>query len=71
MSKTIMVGEKEFEVEVRREDGKVFAEMELHGFGQISVPDMGGGEEAALEGLKIRLSNILKENEPEGEEYQS
>ena len=62
--------EREFDVELRREEGKVFAEVELPGFGQLSVPDMGGGEDAALEGLRMRISNILKENEPEGEEYQ-
>ena len=67
-TKTIKVNDREFEVEVRHEDGKVFAEVDLPGAGKWSVPDMGGGEEAALEGLRLRLINYLKENEPQGEE---
>lgn len=67
-SRTIEVLEREFEVEVRHEGGKVFAEIELPGVGRWSVPDMGGGEEGALEGLRMRLLNYLKENETQGEE---
>jgi hypothetical protein len=63
--RTITVLEREFEVDVRHEDGKVFAEVEMPGFGTWSIPDMGGGEEAALEGLRLRLHNYLKESEPQ------
>ncbi len=66
-TRTVTVFEREFKVELRHADGKVFAEMDLPGFGQLSVPDMGGGEEAALEGIRLRIHNYLKDNEPQNE----
>ncbi len=55
----LSVHEKEFEVVLSEKDGKVFARTHVNNFGEIQVPDLGGGREKALDGLKARIGNIL------------
>jgi len=53
------VHEKEFEVTLTEKDGKVFAKTHVNNFGEVQVPDLGGGKDKALDGLKARVGNIL------------
>ncbi len=53
------VHEKEFEVNLIEKDDKIFAKTHINNFGEVRVPDFGGGKERALENLKARVGNIL------------
>lgn len=55
----LSVHEKEFEVTLTEKDGKVFAKTHINNFGEVQVPDLGGGRDKALDGLKARVGNIL------------
>jgi hypothetical protein len=55
----LSVHEKEFEVTLTEKEGKIFAKTHINNFGEIQVPDLGGGKEKALEGMKARIGNIL------------
>jgi hypothetical protein len=57
--KTI-VNEKEYEVKIIQKDGKFFAKTHINFFGEITIPDFGGGHEGALQNLSVRISNIVK-----------
>ncbi len=51
--------EKEFEVEIYEENGKVFAKTHVNNFGEIRVPDFGGGKEKAILNIQARIGNIM------------
>ena len=52
--------EKDFEVEIFEKQGKVYAKTHINNFGEIVVPDFGGGKEKALENIQTRIGNIVK-----------
>ena len=52
--------EKDFEVEIFEKHGKVYAKTHINNFGEIVVPDFGGGKEKALENIQTRIGNIVK-----------
>jgi hypothetical protein len=56
---SVTVHEKEFEVTLVEKDGKVFAKTHINNFGEVQVPDFGGGRDRALENIKARIGNIL------------
>jgi hypothetical protein len=56
----VSIHEKEFEVEFFEKHGKVFAKSHINNFGEVTVPDFGGGREKALQNIQARIGNILK-----------
>ena len=56
----VTVHEKDFEVEVFEKNGKVFAKTTINHFGEIIVPDFGGGKTKVLENVQARIGNILR-----------
>jgi hypothetical protein len=55
----VTIHEKDFEVEVFEKQGKVFAKTHINNFGEVSVPDFGGGKERAIQNIQARIGNIL------------
>ena len=55
----VNIHEKDFEVEVFEKEGKVYAKTHINNFGEILVPDFGGGRDRALENIKARIGNIV------------
>ncbi len=55
----VMVHEKEYEVVLFEEKGKVFARAHINNFGEITVPDLGGGRDRALRNVQARIANVL------------
>jgi hypothetical protein len=56
----VTVHEKDFEVEIQEKHGKFFAKTHVNNFGEITVPDFGGGRAKALENIKARIGNVLR-----------
>jgi hypothetical protein len=56
----VTVHEKEFEVEIQEKQGKSFAKTHINNFGEVTVPDFGGGRAKALENIQARIGNILR-----------
>ncbi len=55
----VNIHEKDFEVEVYEKQGKVFAKTHINNFGEIVVPDFGGGKERALKNIQARIGNVV------------
>jgi hypothetical protein len=55
----VTIHEKDFEVELFEKQGKVFAKAHINNFGEVSVPDFGGGKDRALQNIQARIGNIL------------
>ncbi|MGH7738924.1 MAG: hypothetical protein ACREL1_02140 [bacterium] len=55
----VTIHEKDFEVEVFEKQGKVFAKTHINNFGEVSVPDFGGGKDKAIQNIQARIGNIL------------
>ena len=55
----ITVHEKDFEVELFEKQGKFFAKTHVNNFGEIMVPDLGGGRDRALQNIQARVGNII------------
>lgn len=55
----VTVHEKDFEVEFFEKHGKVFAKSHINNFGEVVVPDFGGGKDRALLNIQARIANIL------------
>jgi hypothetical protein len=56
----VVVHEKDFEVEIHEKQGKFFAKTHINHFGEITVPDFGGGRDKALQSIQARIGNIVK-----------
>ncbi|HJT24280.1 MAG TPA: hypothetical protein VJ873_06865 [bacterium] len=56
----VTIHEKDFEVELFEKDKKCFAKSHINNFGEVMVPDFGGGREKALQNIQARIGNILK-----------
>jgi hypothetical protein len=55
----VNIHEKDFEVELFEKQGKVFAKTHVNNFGEVQVPDFGGGKEKALKNIQARIGNIM------------
>jgi hypothetical protein len=55
----VTIHEKDFEVELFEKDKKFFAKSHVNNFGEIMVPDFGGGRERALQNIQARIGNIM------------
>lgn len=55
----VNIHEKDFEVEIFEKQGKVFAKAHVNNFGEVMVPDFGGGREKALQNIQARIGNIV------------
>ena len=55
----VTIHEKDFEVELFEKNGKIFAKTHVNNFGEILVPDFGGGREKALQNVQARIGNIV------------
>jgi len=55
----VTIHEKDFEVELFEKNGKIFAKTHVNNFGEITVPDFGGGREKALQNIQSRIGNIM------------
>ena len=55
----VNIHEKDFEVELFEKQGKVFAKAHVNNFGEVQVPDFGGGKEKALKNIQARIGNIM------------
>ncbi len=55
----VTVHEKEYMVELYLEKGKTFAKTHINNFGEVVVPDFGGGNEKALKNMQARIGNIV------------
>jgi hypothetical protein len=55
----VTVHEKDFEVEFSEKQGKVFAKTHINNFGEVVVPDFGGGKDRALLNIQARIGNIM------------
>jgi hypothetical protein len=55
----VNIHEKDFEVELFEKQGKVFAKVHVNNFGEVMVPDFGGGREKALQNIQARIGNIV------------
>jgi hypothetical protein len=55
----INIHEKDFEVEIYEKQGKVFAKTHINNFGEIVVPDFGGGKDRAIKNMQARIGNIV------------
>ena len=56
----VSVSEKEYEVEVFEKHGKVYAKTHINNFGEVTVPDFGGGKDKAVKNMEVRINNIMK-----------
>ena len=55
----VNIHEKDFEVEIFEKQGKIFAKAHVNNFGEVMVPDFGGGREKALQNIQARIGNII------------
>jgi hypothetical protein len=55
----VNIHEKDFEIELFEKQGKVFAKAHVNNFGEVMVPDFGGGKEKALKNIQARIGNIV------------
>ncbi len=55
----VTIHEKDFEVELYEKQGKIFAKTHVNNFGEIQVPDFGGGRDKALRNIQARIGNIM------------
>jgi hypothetical protein len=55
----ITIHETDFEIVLFEEKGKVFAKAYINNFGEIIVPDLGGGKDRALRNIQAHIANIL------------
>ncbi len=55
----VTIHEKDFEVELFEKQGKVFAKTHVNNFGEVMVPDFGGGKDKALQNIQARIGNIM------------
>ena len=55
----VTVHEKDFEVEFQEKQGKIFAKCHINNFGEVVVPDFGGGKERALLNIQARIGNVM------------
>jgi hypothetical protein len=55
----VTIHEKDFEVELFEKQGKVFAKTHVNNFGEVMVPDFGGGKDKALQNIQARIGNIV------------
>jgi hypothetical protein len=55
----VNIHEKDFEVEIFEKQGKVFAKSHVNNFGEVMVPDFGGGRDRALQNIQARIGNIV------------
>jgi hypothetical protein len=55
----VNIHEKDFEVELFEKQGKVFAKTHVNNFGEVMVPDFGGGRDKALLNIQARIGNIV------------
>jgi hypothetical protein len=55
----VNIHEKDFEVELFEKQGKVFAKTHVNNFGEVMVPDFGGGRDRALQNIQARIGNIV------------
>jgi len=55
----VNIHEKDFEIEIFEKQGRVFAKTHVNDFGEIVVPDFGGGKERALKNIQARIGNIV------------
>lgn len=55
----VNIHEKDFEVELFEKQGKIFAKTHVNNFGEIMVPDFGGGRDKALQNIQARIGNIM------------
>jgi hypothetical protein len=55
----VNIHEKDFEIELSEKQGKVFAKAHVNNFGEIIVPDFGGGKDKALLNIQARIGNIV------------
>ncbi len=55
----VTVHEKEYLVELYVEKGKSYAKTHINNFGEVVVPDFGGGNEKALKNIQARIGNIV------------
>jgi hypothetical protein len=55
----VHIHEKDFEVELYEKQDKIFAKTHVNNFGEIVVPDFGGGKERALQNIQARIGNVL------------
>jgi hypothetical protein len=55
----VNIHEKDFEVEIFEKQGKIFAKAHVNNFGEVTVPDFGGGRDRALQNIQARIGNIV------------
>lgn len=55
----VVIHEKDFEVELYEKQGKYFAKAHVNDFGEVVVPDFGGGKDRALKNIQARIGNIV------------
>jgi hypothetical protein len=55
----VVIHEKDFEVELYEKQGKYFAKSHVNDFGEVVVPDFGGGKDRALKNIQARIGNIV------------
>ncbi len=55
----VIIHEKDFEIELFEKQGKVFAKTHVNNFGEVMVPDFGGGKDKALQNIQARIGNIV------------
>lgn len=55
----VTIHEKDFEVELFEKDKKLFAKSHVNNFGEIMVPDFGGGREKAIQNIQARIGNVI------------
>ncbi|HUO58796.1 MAG TPA: hypothetical protein VMV05_11530 [bacterium] len=55
----VNIHEKDFEVEIFEKHGKVYAKSHVNNFGEVMVPDFGGGRDRALQNIQARIGNIV------------
>ena len=55
----VVIHEKDFEVELYEKQGRFFARTHVNDFGEIVVPDFGGGKDRALKNIQARIGNIV------------
>jgi hypothetical protein len=55
----VTIHDKDFEVELFEKEKKWFAKCHVNNFGEIMVPDFGGGREKALQNIQARIGNVM------------
>ncbi len=55
----VNIHEKDYEIELIEKQGKIFAKTHVNNFGEVMVPDFGGGKEKAIQNIQARIGNIV------------